>query len=87
MVLVSVTSFAFAENGNDYILYNQDGVKVMYRRAGKMNPDRDRAQPFRSGGADNKERLDAIMIYNQSTYGKPEPVAFITAQQGIGSLY
>lgn len=74
-VLSIANSFAFALEDQD-VLYNKDGVTVMYHRPGKMDPAKDRAQPFRSGGVDGKERLDAITIYNQSTYGKPEPGRF-----------
>lgn len=74
-VLSIANSFAFALEDPD-VLYNKDGVTVMYHRPGEMDPVKDRAQPIRSGGVDNKERLDAITIYNQSTYGKPEPGRF-----------
>ena len=81
-VLSIANSFAFALEDQD-VLYNKDGVTVMYCWPGEMDPARDRARPFRSGGVDNKERLDAITIYNQSTYGKPEPGRFTIAQSGI----
>jgi hypothetical protein len=74
-VLSIANSFAFALEDQD-VLYNKDGVTVMYCWPGKMDPVKDRARPFRSGGVDGKERLDAITIYNQSTYGKPEPGRF-----------
>jgi len=74
-VLSIANSFAFALEDPD-IIYNNDGVTIMYRRAGEMDPARDKAQPFRSGGEDGRERLDAITIYNQSTYGQPEPGRF-----------
>ena len=73
LVLGIANSFAFAD---ERLLYDQDGVIIRYRRQGEMDPAKDRTQSFRSGGVDNKERLDAITIYNQSTYGKPEPGRF-----------
>ena len=62
-VLSIANSFAFALEDPD-VLYNKDGVTVMYHRPGEMDPVKDRAQPIRSGGVDNKERLDAISNYD-----------------------
>lgn len=50
------------------ILYDDDGITVMYMRKGELVEELYQSDIERSGGEDDKEHLDSVTVFDQSKY-------------------
>ena len=74
-LLLLGNSYVFA-NEDLNLLYSGDGIIIEFQREGAMDDTKYKSKPVRSGGESGKEHLNAVRIFNQSTYGKLEPGRF-----------
>lgn len=68
LIILNITNPLVFANNLTRILYDDDGITVMYMRKGELVEELYQSDIERSGGEDDKEHLDSVTVFDQSKY-------------------